>query len=180
MKKLIILFTIILSVSNVVNAQATYLPVDAQSKVHFVIRNFGIKTGGDFSGLSGLIKFDPDKLAVSLFDVTVNASTVDTDNSMRDGSLKKAEYFDVDNFKTIGFKSTKITLSSVAGRFYVFGDLTIKGITKPIEFGFGATPKDGGYVFDGEFSINRRDFGVGGKSISISDNLTVSLSVFAK
>lgn len=180
MKKLIILFTAILFISNVVNAQATYLPVDAQSKVHFVIRNFGIKTGGDFSRLSGLIKFAPDKLAGSVFDITVNASTVDTDNSMRDDHLKKAEYFDVENFKTIGFKSTKVTLSSVAGRFYVIGDLTIKGITKPIEFGFGATPKDGGYVFDGEFSINRRDFGVGGKSISISDNLTVSLSVFAK
>ena len=114
------------------------------------------------------------------FDVTVDANTIDTDNGSRDGHLRKAEYFDVATYKTLHFKSTKVVLSSVAGRFYMYGDLTIKGVTKPVEFGFGATPKNGGYVFDGEFSINRRDFGVGGSSISLSDNLTVSLSVFAK
>jgi polyisoprenoid-binding protein YceI len=62
----------------------------------------------------------------------------------------------------------------------MYGNLTIKGVTKPIEFGFGATPKNGGYLFDGEFKINRRDFGVGGNSVSLSDKLTVTLSVFAK
>lgn len=161
-------------------AQTSYTPLDADSKVHFVIKNFGIKTGGDFTGLKGTIKFDPVNYSSSLFDVTVDANTIDTDNGSRDGHLRKAEYFDVATYKTIRFKSTKVVLSSVAGRFYVFGELTIKGVTKPVEFGFGATPKDGGYVFDGEFSINRRDFGVGGSSISLSDNLTVSLSVFAK
>ena len=180
MKKIFILFVAFVACSNLVNAQATLLPVEKQSKVHFVIKNFGIKTGGDFTGLTGMIKFDPAKLAGSVFDVTVNAYSIDTDNSMRDDHLRKTEYFDVATFKTIGFKSTKITLSSTAGRFYIFGDLTIKGVTRPVEFGFGATPKDGGYVFDGEFTINRRDFGVGGKSISISDNLTVTLNVFAK
>ncbi len=161
-------------------AQSTYTPVDAESKVHFVIKNFGIKTGGDFSGLKGSIKFDPVNFAATSFDVTVDASTVDTDNSSRDSHLKRDDYFDADTYKTIQFKSTKVTRSSVAGRFYVFGNITIKGITKPVEFGFGAAPKNGGYLFDGEFTINRRDFGVGGSSVSLSDNLTVSLSVFAK
>ncbi len=180
MKKIFILFVASVVCANLLNAQAILLPVEKRSNVHFVIKNFGIKTGGDFTGLTGMIKFDPAKLANAVFEVTVNASSVDTDNSMRDDHLKKTEYFDVATFKTIGFKSTKITLSSTAGRFYVFGDLTMKGVTKPVEFAFGATPKDGGYVFDGTFSINRRDFGVGGKSISISDNLTVTLNVFAK
>jgi polyisoprenoid-binding protein YceI len=62
----------------------------------------------------------------------------------------------------------------------MYGNLTIKGVTKPVEFGFGATPKDGGYFFDGEFKINRRDFGVGGSSVSLSDKLTVTLEVLAK
>lgn len=162
------------------HAQVSYTPVDAGSRVHFVIKNFGVKTGGDFTGLKGNITFTPANLSSCSFDVTVDASTIDTDNESRDGHLRKSEYFDVATYKTIRFKSTKITLSSVAGRFYVFGELTIKGVTKPVEFGFGATPKDGGYVFDGEFRINRRDFGVGGSSISLSDNLTVSLSVVAK
>ena len=180
MKKISALFLSFIFYSNLISAQATYTPVDALSKVHFVIKNFGIKTGGDFTGLKGTIKFDPEKFNTSVFDVMVDAATIDTDNNSRDGHLKKAEYFDVATFKTLHFKSTKITRSSVAGRFFMYGNLTIKGVTKPVEFGFGATPKDGGYVFDGEFTINRRDFGVGGSSISLSDNLTVSLTVFAK
>ena len=179
MKKISFFFFAFLTCSNL-SAQTTYIPVDAGSKIHFVIKNFGIKTGGDFTGLKGTIKFDPEKFAASVFDVTVNAATIDTDNSSRDGHLKKAEYFDVAVFKTLRFKSTKVTRSSVAGRFYMYGNLTIKGVTKPVEFAFAATAKEGGYVFDGEFTINRRNFGVGGSSISLSDNLTVSLSVFAK
>lgn len=161
-------------------AQSSLTPVDADSKVHFVIKNFGIKTGGDFKGLKGNIQFYPANPGASVFDVTVDAGTIDTDNESRDDHLKKAEFFDVANHKTIQFKSTKVALSTTAGRFYVFGNLTIKGVTKPVEFGFSATPKNGGYVFAGEFKINRRDFGVGESSISMSDNLTVSLSVFAK
>jgi polyisoprenoid-binding protein YceI len=161
-------------------AQSTLSPVEGNSKVHFVIKNFGIKTGGDFKGLKGNIKFYPANLAACAFDVTVDAATIDTDNDSRDEHLRKEEYFDAATYKTIQFKSTKVLLSKIAGRFYMYGNITIKGVTKPVEFGFSATPKNGGYVFDGEFKINRRDFGVGGSSVSMSDNLTVSLSVFAK
>lgn len=161
-------------------AQSTLTPVGANSKVHFVIKNFGIRTGGDFKGLKGNIKFYPANPAASAFDIMVDAGTIDTDNESRDDHLKKAEYFDAAKYKTIQFKSTKVISSKVAGRFYMYGNLTIKGVTKPVEFGFSATFKNSGYVFDGEFQINRRDFGVGGSSVSMSDNLTVSLSVFAK
>lgn len=175
-----IFLTAFVLIVSFVQAQAVYTPVDADSKVHFVIKNFGIKTGGDFTGLKGTIKFDPVNFSTSVFDVTVEATTIDTDNSSRDGHLRKSDYFDVAIYKTIHFKSTKVVLSSTKGRFYMYGDLTIKGVTKPVEFGFGAIPKDGGYFFDGQFTINRRDYGVGGSSISLSDNLTVSLSVLAK
>lgn len=161
-------------------AQSVLTPVDDGSSVHFVIKNFGIKTGGDFKGLKGTIKFAPENLAACSFDVTVDANTIDTDNDSRDDHLRQEEFFNVATYKTIQFKSTKITNSTVAGRFYVFGELTIKGVTKPVEFGFSATPKDGGYLFEGSFGLNRRDFGVGGSSISMSDKLTVTLSVLAK
>ncbi len=180
MKNIAILFFVLMTGAVSLTAQSTYTPVNDASKVHFVIRNFGLKTGGDFSGLKGTIKFDPTNLTTSSFDVTVDAATVDTDNSSRDGHLKRSDYFDAATHKTIRFKSTKITRSSKAGRLYIYGNLTIKGVTKPVEFGFGATPKDGGYVFDGSFTINRRDYGVGGSSVSLSDNLTLTLSVFAK
>ncbi|MFI5205871.1 MAG: YceI family protein, partial [Candidatus Paceibacterales bacterium] len=179
MKKSILLFMTI-GVINCSFAQMVLTPVDEGSKVHFVIKNFGINVGGDFTGLKGTIRFDPVNFGNSGFDVSVDAGTIDTDNSARDGHLRKTEYFDVVNYKTLNFKSTRVVRSTVVGRFYVYGTLTIKGVSKPVEFGFGATPQNGGYVFDGEFEINRRDFGVGGSSISMSDDLKVSLSVFAK
>ena len=180
MKKICFLIISLCIYTNCVIAQSTLTPVDADSKVHFVIKNFGIKTGGDFNGLKGNIKFYPANPAASSFDVTIDAATIDTDNESRDDHLRKAEYFDAATYKTIQLKSTKVTFSKTAGRFYLFANLTIKGVTKPVEFGFAATPKNGGYVFNGEFQINRRDFGVGGSSVSMSDKLTVSLSVFAK
>jgi polyisoprenoid-binding protein YceI len=161
-------------------AQQTYMPSDAGSKVHFVIKNFGIKTGGDFTGLKGSVKFDANNLSASSFNVTVDANTVNTDNGSRDGHLRKSEYFDVAKYPVVSFVSTKIVTSTVAGRFYVYGNLTIKGVTKPVEFGFGTVAKDGGYLFDGAFEINRRDFGVGGNSVSLADKLKVTLSIFAK
>lgn len=157
----------------------SYSPVDLQSKVTFSIRNFGVGTGGGFKGLQGAIVFDPANLAVCSFDVSLDAKTIDTDIDSRDNHLRKEEYFDVSNFPKIIIRSTKFTPSNKQGTLFLFCDLTIKGVKKAISFPFTATPKDGGYLFEGNFKINRRDFGVGGNSISLGDNLTVYLSVFA-
>lgn len=169
-------FIAFLVFTNAIQSQS-YTPVDAGSKVHFVIKNFGIKTGGDFTGLKGTIVFNPKALASCRFNVTVNAGSVDTDNSTRDKHLRKSDYFDVEKFPLISFVSTKITESTNAGRFYVFGNLTIKGVTKAVEFGFSATPVGNGYLFKGGFEINRRDYGVGGSSFSMSDNVIVTLTI---
>ncbi len=172
------LYLVILSSASF--SQQVYTPVDAGSKVHFTIKNFAIKTGGDFTGIKGTVKFDPSRLLSSKFDVSVDAATIDTDSEMRDEHLKEPEYFDVANHPVISFKSTRITTSSKAGRYYMFGNLTIKGVTKPVEFGFSALPRDGGYYFSGEFSINRLHYNVGEKSISLQDNVIINLKVFAK
>jgi polyisoprenoid-binding protein YceI len=158
----------------------SFTPSDDGSKVHFVINNFGIATGGDFTGLSGSIKFDVNDLAAADFDVSVDANSVNTDIEARDNHLRKGEYFDVKTYPKLTFKSTKVTKTNKDGYFYMFGNLTIKGVTKEIKFPFTATAKNGGYFFEGSFKLNRRDFGVGGRSISLSDDLTISLSIFAK
>ena len=174
------LFCISLVVISLNLFSQTYSPVDNGSKVHFVIDNFGIATGGDFTGLSGSIQFDPANIATSAFDVSVDANTIDTDIQARDNHLRRTEYFDVKNFPKISFKSTKVTKTNRDGYFYMIGNLTIKGVTKEIKFPFTATARDGGYMFEGSFKLNRRDFRVGKNSLSLSDNLTVSLSVLAK
>jgi polyisoprenoid-binding protein YceI len=157
-----------------------YTPMDAGSKVRFVIKNFGINTGGTFQGLAGSITFDPENLAAAKFEVTVEAKTVDTDIEARDNHLRKAEYFDVETYPTLIFKSTKVSKTNKPEYRFMFGTITIKGVTKEISFPFTFKEKDGGLLFEGEFELNRRDFGVGGSSFSMSDNLTVELSVFAK
>jgi polyisoprenoid-binding protein YceI len=154
-------------------------PVDGQSSVKFKIKNFGFNTvSGSFKGVQGTIKFMPENLASSSMDVTVDAKSVNTGINARDNHLRKAEYFDVKKYPVIRFVSTRISPSSKSGTLFMFGKLTIKNVTREISFPFTAVPQEGGYLFTGEFKINRIDFGVG-ESSSVSDNLTVILKVFA-
>lgn len=176
-QKLFLAFSLIISV---LAAGQNYIPVDQGSKVKFVIRNFGINTSGIFEGLQGAIVFDPANLAVSAFDVSVDASTVDTDINARDNHLRKEEYLDATGYPRLHFKSTRISLTNKPEYLYMFGILTIKGVAKEVKFPFKAIPKDNGFLFEGEFEINRRDFGVGGHSFSLSDELKVDLSIFAR
>ena len=160
-------------------ASDQYKPEDQGSSVQFKIRNLGFNVNGSFSGLDGNIQFDPNNLAASNFDVSVDANTVNTDNNMRDNHLRKDTYFDVKNYPRIRFVSTKITTSNKTGILFIFGKLTIKNQTKDISFPFTATLSNEGYLFNGTFKINRKDFGVGGTS-TISDDLEVSLNILSK
>jgi polyisoprenoid-binding protein YceI len=179
MKKFWLASFLILCLTNFVFAQNQTIITD-KSKVSFVIKNFGVKTKGDLSGLKGKIVFDSKNLNACNFNVTIDATTINTDNNARDKHLKKSDYFDVANYPTISYVSTKITPSTIAGRFFVFGNLTIKNITKPVQFGFSATATASGYIFSGSFDINRKTFGVGGNSISLADNLSVNIVVETK
>ena len=123
--------TIILSFVFLI-ARSQLVPTDNESRVHFVIKNFGIKTGGDLTGLKGTIKFDPNNPTASSFDVTVDASTIDTDNNTRDGHLKKEDYFDVNKFPVIKMVSTNILRTNKPGRYQFNGNLTIKSTTKSV------------------------------------------------
>jgi polyisoprenoid-binding protein YceI len=156
-------------------------PVDDGSKVHFVIKNFGINTGGDFTGLKGEITFSPDDLSSAKFNVSVSAATVDTDNPMRDKDLISPAYFDVAKYPEIKIVSTKIekTNKTTSGFYYFTGNLTMHGITKTISFPFQADKQKDGFLFTGEFEINRVDFGVGEKSVVLGSKVIVSLSVLS-
>lgn len=179
MKRLLLIGSFIFSFAAASHAQK-FTPQDEGSKVHFVVKNIGINTGGDLSGLKGSIIFDAKKPAKASIDVTVAVSTVDTDNGKRDEHLKKAEYFDADKYPVIEIKSTGITAGKDLKNFNFKGNVIIKGVSKPIEFPFTAEGLNGGAVFIGEFEINRNDFGVGSSGGVLSDKVKVSLKVFAK
>jgi polyisoprenoid-binding protein YceI len=157
----------------------SFTPVDSLSTVSFKIKNLGFNSSGSFSGLAGVINFSPDNLAGCNFDVHIEANTVNTGVELRDKHLRGDEYFDVKNYPQISFVSVKVTNSNKSGTLFVFGKLTIKGITKDLSFPFTAEPYKDGYLFRGEFKLNRREFKVGGGS-TLSDNLTVTLKVYAK
>jgi polyisoprenoid-binding protein YceI len=151
-----------------------FKPVDKTDSVTFNIKNFGIDTKGEFKGLSGSIKWDAANPSGSSFDVSVAVNTINTAIDMRDKDLQDTKWFDASNYPTINFKSTNVTATTVTG------NLTIKGITKQISFPFTVTPTTSGYVFEGTFPLTRRDFGVGGSSFSLSDNVQVTLKVYAQ
>jgi polyisoprenoid-binding protein YceI len=174
-----ILFTLWMAFCSVAVGYAQqYQPAGDKSTVTFSIKNFGVKTGGSFKGLEGVIEFDKSNPDKAQFDVSIQAATVNTDNDSRDSHLRKEEYFDVEKYPKITFKSEKI--ASKGSVFSVSGKLTIKGTTKSISFPFTAVAKDEGYLFEGSFEINRKDFKVGGNSMVLGDNVTVTLSVFAR
>ncbi len=168
-------------ISTAISAQ-NYKPSDSGSKVHFVIKNFGINTGGDFTGLKGEISFVPDDLSKCKFNVSVSTSTIDTDNSGRDRHLKSDEYFDVQKYPDISITSTKIdkTNKTSTSYYYFTGNIIMHGVTKPISFPFHAEKVKNDYLFTGDFEINRVDFGVGDKSAVLGNKVIVTLSVLAK
>ncbi len=162
-----------------VTAQKTLVPQSDKSKVHFIIKNLGINTGGDLSNLEGKIVINEKNINKSYADVTVKVETIDTDNERRDKHLRSADYFDIEKYPTIRIVSTSISKDDKSG--YLFnGNIIIKGITKTISFPFAVLKNAEGFLLTGNFSINRLDFGVGGNSATMSDTVKVELSIFAK
>ena len=170
------LFTVFSFMGNAQN----YLPQDSKSSVNFFIKNVGINVKGDFKGLQGLIHFKESDLASSLFDVFVDATTINTGINARDNHLKKADYFDVQKFGTIRFTSSLIVNSGTPDFYTITGTILIKGKKKEISFPFTISPVKEGMLFAGSFTLNRRDFSVGGSNLFLSDDVKVTLSIFAK
>ncbi|GGA85381.1 YceI family protein [Puia dinghuensis] len=158
--------------------KAQYQPLDKGSSVQFRIKNLGFNVTGSLTGLVGKISFDPAQPGDAVFDVSVDANSINTDNDMRDDHLRKESYFNVKQYPRISLISGKISLYK-RGAYLFAGRLTIKNHSQDVSFPFTATEIDGGYQFKGTFTINRKDFDVGGFS-TISDNLDVTLDVIAK
>ncbi|MBS1598839.1 MAG: YceI family protein [Bacteroidetes bacterium] len=170
-------FLILISISSTF-ANAQYQVADNGSSVQFKIKNLGFGVSGSFGGLQGKILFDPGKLEDAVFDVSIDANSVNTGIDMRDDHLRKESYFDVTKYPRIRIVSTKIT-NTGKNNFLFSGKLTIKNQTKDISFPFTVEQVSAGYLFKGSFKVKRKDFGVGGNS-TISDELEVSLNVNAK
>ena len=113
--------------------QAQVWTIDsAHSAAHFAVRHMMVSTvRGDLGKITGTVTFDPAKPAAGTIEATIDVTGIDTREPGRDKHLKSADFFDVEKFPTITFKSTKIE-PAAGGGFKVTGDLTMKGVTKEV------------------------------------------------
>jgi polyisoprenoid-binding protein YceI len=156
----------------------------AQFKVrHLMISN----VKGEFTKLSGTTKWDTADVTRSTVEVAVDVNSINTREPQRDGHLKSPDFFDAEHYPTISFRSTKITRTD-DGTLELTGDLTIRGVTKPVTFELeGPTPetKDPwGNVrvgIEANTTIDRKDFGLTwnspleGGGVMVGDKVALSI-----
>ena len=175
MKKIFLVALFLLSIPAMVFSQ-TWKPYNYE--ISFQIKNAGLTVTGRFTGLKTNLIFNEADLAKSSLSASVEVATIKTGIDKRDRDLQAENYFNTDKYKLIEVKSTKLYKKGAqyAGMFNV----TIKGVTKQVEIPFEVSKNGNDAEFKGSFKLNRRDFGVGGKSMMMSDNLTVNIMIKAK
>jgi polyisoprenoid-binding protein YceI len=135
--------------------------------VTFVIRNAGIGVDGHFKNYSVTTKFNPNDLANSSLSATIEANTISTGIRARDKHLRKKKYFDVENYPEIKLTSTEITKTDTG--------YLLKKTTRSVEIPFTVITTDAGTTFEGEFSLDRRDYGVGKNHLVLGDKVKVKI-----
>jgi len=142
----------------------TWVLDPSHSEVSFSVRHMMIsKVRGTFAVKSATI-IAPENPLEARVEASVDVASVDTKDEGRDTHLRSADFFDAEQFPTLDFLSTGVRIEG--GDFLVDGDLTIRGITKPVTFevefgGFGTDPW-GNYKAGATATtvINREDFGL--------------------
>ena len=147
-----------------------------RSAIKFQIKNLGIGIDGTIGGLQANVAFNPAQLSTSVIEASVDLNTIDTDNGLRDRSLKSDEFLDVPNFPKITMKAT--TFKHKSGNNYTGQfNVTIKGKTKTFDIPFTYVENGNTATLKGSFKLNRLDFGVGSSSMVLSNDVAVSLDV---
>jgi polyisoprenoid-binding protein YceI len=135
------------------------------STIGFTVRHLMVsKVHGLFTKWNGTIEFDEQSPSRSTVAVQIEMSSIDTREPQRDAHLKSGDFFEVEKFPHMTFKSTAV--AGTKDHFKVTGDLTLRGVTHPVvldvEYAGRAThPQMGERAgFSAHASINRKDFGI--------------------
>jgi polyisoprenoid-binding protein YceI len=136
---------------------------NTHSGVGFQIRHFVSKVRGKFKDVKGTITADESAWQNAVVDVEIATASISTDNDRRDGHLRSPDFFAADSFPTIRFKSTRIERSGDDAKIH--GDLTIRGVTKPVVLtgsltGIMKSAQGDRVGFEASTTINRLDYGV--------------------
>jgi polyisoprenoid-binding protein YceI len=186
-----ILASVFLMVALVAAANAEPWLVDkTHSLVGFTVKHMMVSNvHGEFGSYEATVDFDPANPTALSLEATMDVNSVSTRDTSRDKHLRSADFFDVANHPTLTFKSKKVT-KVADGHFQVSGDLTIRGVTKPITLDVQGLDR----VWDDPWGsrrtgstasavINRKDFGLmwnkaleaGG--VLVGDEVTINLEI---
>ena len=151
----------------------------ANAKVNFSLHGPFGTVHGSFTGLEATINFNEKSLSGSSITASIDAKTVKTGVSLRNSDLRnKEEWLNTDKYPRITFKSKKIEKTDKG--YQASGDMTIKGVTKPVLITFTFTNKDGAGVFNGQFTIKREDYNIGKPGGSVGSLITIVLIIPVK
>ncbi len=161
------------------------------SRIGFVARHAMVtKVRGSFNEFEGGGYLDAENPGNSNVALTIKAASIDTRNADRDGHLRSNDFFAMEQYPEISFASTKIEPTGDAN-FRVTGDLTIRGVTKPVAVDFeysgsAVDPYGNQRVgFEGRTEINRKDWGVNWNAgleaggVLVSEKVTLEFEVSA-
>jgi polyisoprenoid-binding protein YceI len=182
-RKTLLLVLPVLMLASSAHAQMESWQLDPpHSAAQFSVRHLGISTvRGTFTKVNGTVKYDPSDTTKSSVDVTIDANSVDTRVEMRDKDLRSPNFFDVEKYPTLTFKSKRIEAAG-QGKLKVDGDLTIHGVTKDVVLDVdGPTPsfKDPRGTFHMGISatttIHRKDFGITADAGMVGDDVSITI-----
>lgn len=185
MSRYIGLFTAFLMLTISAAAEVQTWQIDPNhTAAQFSVRHMGISTvRGAFTKVSGSAQYDPSNPTKTVVDATIEATSVDTRVSMRDEDLRSPNYFDVAKYPTITFKSKSVQ-DAGEGKLKMVGDLTIHGVTKEVTLDVDGpsspvTDQRGNSHIGASAStkVNRKDFGVGGSSNMVGEDITITIDV---
>jgi polyisoprenoid-binding protein YceI len=159
------------------------------SQVEFAVRHLMISTvKGRFADVSGTLIGDETDLEHASIELTIPVAGIDTHEGQRDAHLRSADFFDSEQHPAITFRSTSIVRAG-SDTFTVTGDLTIRGVNKPITLtvhagGLGRDPWGGERVgYSTTVRINRKDFGLNWNQaletggVLVGDQVTISVDL---
>jgi polyisoprenoid-binding protein YceI len=180
---------LVLSAASAHAEKETFVLDKNHTEFGFRVRHFVSKVGGRFAKFEGTIALDRAKPEASSVELKIDATSLDTGVPNRDRHLNSPDFFDTAKFPEITFKSTKIAAKG-ADTYAVTGDLTMRGVTKPVTLvvtsnGFTGDGRGGQKAgFDVTGKLNRKDFGVNWNAIidqnaMLSDDVDLVISVEA-
>ena len=150
------------------------------AEVRFEIKNAGLTVNGKFDSIPAIqLTMQGGSPGNIMLSGTMAAASINTGIGIRDKHLRKPDYSDTEKYPLISLQSTGIrgTGKELQGNF----NLQIKQTTRPVTMTITMTEKGSLIEMDGRFTINRKDYGVGGNSMTLSDNVDIFVhAVFEK